>query len=198
MGICRFLRSSILLVCMASLTLAVITMSGVEILGMCSYCVYLVRDNDIGALNSPSRGKCTLEKHSTFPNASLALHASSMFCSYILTRIQHHYYVLGLYLRSFVCMAQSRNLSWVKVNLMIQLVRSSVCISGSFCSYVAPCMYMMSSLKKIVRHSYFVLLHVQMSMHSGMMLYCCFPYWLPILMGVRCLVCTFDLIRWVS
>jgi hypothetical protein len=138
-GICRFLRSSILLVCMASLTLVVITMRGVEILGMCSYCVYLVHDNGIGALNSPSRGKCTLEKHSTFPNASLALP------SFLL-------HVLQLYIDKnptpllclkvvlvFFCLYGSMN-SRVKVNSIL-LVRSSVRISGSFCLYAAPCIY---------------------------------------------------------
>ena len=46
----------------------------------------------------------------------------------------------GLYLSSFVCMAWSSNLSCVKVNSMIGIVRSGVGISGPFCSYVAPCM----------------------------------------------------------
>jgi hypothetical protein len=46
----------------------------------------------------------------------------------------------GLCLSSFVCMAWSRNLSCVKVNSIIWMVRSGVGISGPFCSYVMPCM----------------------------------------------------------
>jgi hypothetical protein len=46
----------------------------------------------------------------------------------------------GSHLSSFVCMAWSRNLSCVKVNSTIWMVRSGVCISGPFCSYAMPCM----------------------------------------------------------
>ena len=45
----------------------------------------------------------------------------------------------GLYLSSFVCLSLSRNLSYVKVNSMIRMVRSGVGISEPFCSYAAPC-----------------------------------------------------------
>ena len=46
----------------------------------------------------------------------------------------------GLYLSSFVCMAWSKNLSCVKVNSIIWMVRSGIGISGPFCSYATPCM----------------------------------------------------------
>jgi hypothetical protein len=62
----------------------------------------------------------------------------------------------GLYLASFVCIVGSTNVSCVKVNSIICMVRSGVGIKGSFCSYVAPCMCTMSG-RSFARHSYHVL-----------------------------------------
>ena len=117
-GICSFLRSSILLVCIAPLTPAVMVIRGLVF--------------------QP--------------------------CAFIAS-------ISGLYLVSFVCMACSINLSCVKVNSMICMVRSGVGIRGPFCSYVAPCMYTMSGCS-FARHSHRVLLHVHLSIHGGMVLSC--------------------------
>ena len=46
----------------------------------------------------------------------------------------------GLYLSSFLCMAWSRNLSCVKLDSMIWMLRLGVGTSGPFCSYATPCM----------------------------------------------------------
>ena len=48
------------------------------------------------------------------------------------------------------------------------------------------------------RHSHRVVLHVQLSIHGGMVLSWWLPCWLPALMSVRCLVYTFDFSRLVT
>ena len=133
-GICRFSRSSMLLVWMAPLTLAVITMRGLIF-------------------------------------QSCALIASTN----------------GLHLSSFVCMSWSRNLSCIKVDSIIWMVRSGVGISGPFCSYAAPRVKMIPGLS-FARHSHHVVLHVQLSIHGRMVLSWWLPCWLLALMSVRCLV----------
>jgi hypothetical protein len=52
--------------------------------------------------------------------------------------------ITKLYMVSFVCMACLMNVSCVKVNTMICMVRSGVGIMGSYCLYDASCMYTMS------------------------------------------------------
>ena len=52
------------------------------------------------------------------------------------------------------------------------------------------------------RHSHHVVLHVQLSIHGGMVLSWWLPCWLPVLIIVRCLVCMLNFSRsaswWVS
>ena len=93
-------------------------------------------------------------------------------------------------------MAWSRNLSCIKVISIIWMIRSGVGISGPFCSYATPCMWMISGLR-FARHWHRVVLHVQLSIHSGMMLSRSWwlPCWLSALIIVRCLVYTFDFSR---
>ena len=47
-------------------------------------------------------------------------------------------FIDGLYLSPFICMAWSSNLSSVKVNSLVWMVRSGVGIIGPFCSYMTP------------------------------------------------------------
>ena len=68
-------------------------------------------------------------------------------------------------------MGCSLNLSCVKANSMIYMVRSGVGIRGLVYSYVAPCMYIGSG-HNFARHSHRVLLHVHLSIHDGMVLSC--------------------------
>ena len=103
----------------------------------------------------------------------------------------------GLYLVSFICMAYSTNMSFVKVNSRISMVRFGVGIMGSFCSYVAPCMYTMSG-RSFARHSHHVLLHVHLSIHCGMVLSCWLPCCFPAFVSVKCLVCSFDFNKLLS
>ena len=82
---------------------------------------------------------------------------------------------------SSVCMASSRNLSSVKVNSMIWMVRSDVGISEPFCSYATAYMYTIFSFS-FARHSHHVVLHVHLSNHGMMVLSSWLPCWLPTLM----------------
>ena len=65
----------------------------------------------------------------------------------------------------------SINLSCVKVNSMLCMVRFGVGIRGSFCLYVAPCMYTTLGCS-FARHSHCVLLHVHLSIHDKVVLSC--------------------------
>ena len=56
----------------------------------------------------------------------------------------------------------------------------------------------MKSGLSFARHSHRVVLHVQPSMHGGMVLSWWLPCWLPALMSVRCLVYTSDFSKLVS
>ena len=49
-------------------------------------------------------------------------------------------FINGLYSSSFVCLAWTKNLSCIKVNSMIWMVRTSACMNVPFCSYATPCM----------------------------------------------------------
>jgi hypothetical protein len=62
-------------------------------------------------------------------------------------------------------------MSCVKVNSMSCMVRFDVRIRGSFCLYVALCMYTTSG-HSFARHSHRVLLHVHLSIHDGVVLSC--------------------------
>lgn len=68
-----------------------------------------------------------------------------------------------------LCMAWSKNLSCVKVNSMIWMVKSKLGISGPFCSYAVPWTTMCGL--SFARHSQCVVLHVQVSLHGGMVLF---------------------------
>ena len=74
---------------------------------------------------------------------------------------------------------------------MMWMVRSSVGMIGPFCSYVAPCKHTISGIN-FSRYSYCVVLHVQLNIHSSMVLSWWLPCWLLTLMSVRCVVYTFD------
>lgn len=61
------------------------------------------------------------------------------------------------------------NMTCVKVNSMIWMVRSGVGIGGSFCSNGAPCMYTISGLN-FARHSHLVMWCMQLNIHGGVVL----------------------------
>lgn len=83
-------------------------------------------------------------------------------------------------------------LSRVKVNSTIWIVRSFVGKSTPVCSKVATFMNTIFSWS-LARHVQFALLHVHLSIRSGMVLSQRLSFWLPALMSARCFLWMHDL-----
>lgn len=77
--------------------------------------------------------------------------------------------ISGLYLALLAWMAWVVYLSWENVNSNICMERYGVGISGHVCFVAALCIYMTSRCN-LARHAHFEVLHVQCSIHDGMVL----------------------------
>lgn len=84
--------------------------------------------------------------------------------------------------------------SCVNVNSVICMESFNVGSSGHICSRDAPLIYRMYGLS-LARMEHFVLWHVHVRVHGGMMLSQGTLLLLPALVSGRCLVCVHDLSR---